>query len=174
MGLSAHVACGLLRGRTEWGEQGCRCSRTPKWERADVSELRQLCPSCLSAPAGGPSRWAVLVCRSCWEVNRARYHLPLARHSLVNSIYLCASPEREQAEAFQREILDMFDVQKRLSEWRRVHLERLLRLAGLEGVEEIPEDLVHLLSRLYLPPPDQAVLNLAAWLREGGPIPAGG
>ena len=81
--------------------------------------------------------------------------------------------DHEQVERFQRGILDMFDVQKRLAEWRRVHLVRLLGLAGLEGVEEIPEDLVHLLARQHLPAPEEAILNVAAWLREGGPIPMG-
>ena len=173
LGLNAHVPCGLLRGNTEWGEQGCSCSPSPKWEGADVSELRQLCASCLSAPAGGPSRWAVVVCRRCWQENRARYHLPLARHSLANSMVLGDAADHEQVERFQRGILDMFDVQKRLAEWRRVHLVRLLGLAGLEGVEEIPEDLVHLLARQHLPAPEEAILNVAAWLREGGPIPMG-
>ncbi len=173
LGLTVHVGCGFLQGQTEFGEQRCRCSPALKWQRGDVPELRQLCPSCLSAPAGGPSRWSVLVCRRCWKENRAKYHLPLARHSIPNAILLEADAGSEEVARFQAEILGMVDIQRRLGEWRRVHLQRLLAHAGFEAVAEMPEDLVHLLARLYLPPPQEAILGLAAWLREGGSVPAG-
>ena len=170
--MTVHVGCGYLQGETDLGEQRCHCLPALKWERTDVSELRQLCPSCLSAPAGGPSRWSVLVCRACWQENRAKFRLPLARHSIANAILLEAGAGSDEIAGFQEEVLGMFDVQRRLGEWRRVSLQRLLVRAGLEAVVEIPEELVYLLARLYLPPPEEAVLALAAWLREGGPMPA--
>lgn len=172
MELTVHVARGYLYGQTDLGEQRCHCQPRLKWQRGDIAELRQLCPSCLSAPAGGPSRWSVLVCKRCWLENRAKYHLPLARHSIANAILLEANAGSAEVAKFQEAILGMFDIQRRLGEWRRVHLERLLARAGFEAVAEMPEYLVHLLARLHLPPPEEAVLALAAWLREGGPIPA--
>ena len=172
MALSVHTGCGYLHGTTKYGEQRCACSPALRWEGTDVPELRQICPSCLSAPSGGPSRWSVLVCPRCWKENRAKYHLPLARHSIANAILLEANAGSEEIAKFQAEVLEMIDVQRRLAEWRRVHLQRLLARAGFEAVADIPEDLVHLLARLHLAAPEEGVLALAAWLREGGPVPA--
>lgn len=102
--LSVHIACGELRGPVSGGRwQSCSCEDDPEeWDGCAVSREQELCVICLTATAGGTSRWEWLACKACRQANdtiagmRDEYgdqDFALTRYALTNGRVVSVEPQ---------------------------------------------------------------------------------
>lgn len=160
-GLSVHLPCLRLRGRTEYGWQPCDCQGPVTWKGCDVSRAADLCSVCARGTAGGVSRWAWLGCEWCWSVERGLRAwlgmavLALGRHSIMNSVGLRVSGSTaDDAEEFGRALRTVE------TSWQRLHLwgRREARLLALT-LDPRPEELTVLEWQALFPPSPAASVD---------------
>lgn len=114
--------------------QRCHCEANKEYPGVDCPSGYHLCYMCAASVAGGTSRWSWDACESCLKFARrlnAKHgiHIPLGRHSMMNSIGVALAGSKEEQEEATMAMLEFLDISGRISDWGKLQIRRLFESA---------------------------------------------